>query len=91
MPAPRQLNLNKADYNALDRVRRTDPTPYKRERAAALIKIHHGWSAARVGREGLLIPRDPDTVLSWVNAFEERGLDGLTIAPGRGRKPSFSP
>jgi transposase len=62
-----------------------------RERAAALIKIGDGQSAYEVARSGLLKPRDVDTLYAWLDRFEEEGIDGLSIRPGRGRKPAFSP
>src|SRR5712692_3368543 len=66
-----------------------DPKPYRRERATALLKIAAGQPAAVVARSGLLRPRDPDTVYSWLDRYEQDGLAGLTIAPGRGRQPAF--
>jgi hypothetical protein len=81
-PEERQDLLNRRDHAA---------KPYQRERAAALLKIADGIPAARVAREGLLRPRQPDTVYGWVKRFHAERLAGLTIRPGRGRKPAFSP
>jgi hypothetical protein len=64
---------------------------YLRERAAALLKIAQGTPGAWVARDGLLRPREPMTVYDWMNRYEARGMPGLTIRPGRGRKPAFSP
>jgi transposase len=47
--------------------------------------------ARQVALSGLLKPRDPDTVYSWIRRYQAEGLDGLLIKPGRGRKPAFSP
>jgi hypothetical protein len=72
--------------------RDTGPKPYQRERAAALLKIAAGASATIVARRGLLRPRRPETVWQWVQRFTAHGVAGLlTIRPGRGRKPAFSP
>lgn len=68
-----------------------DPKPYLRERAAAILKVADGHIAAHVARSGLLEPRDPDTIYSWLDRFQEFGVPGLKIRPGRGRKPAFSP
>jgi hypothetical protein len=52
------------------------------------------WIMARPRRRkksGLLKPRSPDSIYAWVRHYQEHGLKGLEIKPGRGRKPSFSP
>ena len=54
-------------------------------------EIADGLVAVEVARQGLLKPRDPDTVYSWLHRYEAEGLDGLRIRDGRGRKPAFSP
>jgi Helix-turn-helix domain len=88
---PRTLTLTQAEREALERMRDHDPTPYKRERAAAILKIAQGAIAEQVARTGLHKPRDPDTVRSWLDRYLAAGPAGLTIRPGRGRKPAFSP
>lgn len=85
------LDLTLADAAALVRLRDTAPQPYRRERAAALLKIAAGASASAVARSGLLRPRKPETVATWVKRYQSDGLAGLTIRSGRGRKPAFSP
>lgn len=67
------------------------PKPYLRERASALLQIAAGASGRRVALYGLLKKRDPDTIYSWLNAYETRGIEGLVIREGRGRKPSYEP
>jgi hypothetical protein len=84
--------LTPEQHEALCRCRDTSPKPYQRERAAALLKIAAGASATAVARRGLLRPRRPETVYQWVQRFVAHGVAGLlTIRPGRGRKPAFSP
>ena len=68
-----------------------DPKPYRRERAAAILQVADGTAPHAVAREGLLVRRAPDTVYRWLDRFEDRGIAGLTMAPGRGRKPSGFP
>ena len=72
-------------------LRDTGKKPYMRERAAALIKINDGQSAYEVARSGLHKKRDVDAIYGWIDRYEEKGIDGLQISPGRGRKPAFSP
>lgn len=91
MAVPHQLSLPPDERAALERLRRMSPLPYLRERAAALLKIADGQSAATVAREGLLRPRQPETVCQWLHRYRTEGVAGLTIRPGRGRKPAFSP
>ncbi|HEY7065857.1 MAG TPA: alpha/beta fold hydrolase [Chloroflexota bacterium] len=73
----------------LEQMARRAPKPDRRERAPALLKVAAGQPAAVVARSGLLRPRDPDMVYSGLDRYEQDGLAGLTIAPGRGRKPVF--
>lgn len=87
----RELYLEPGEREALDAVVRSDVKPYRRERAAALLQIADGQPAAVVARTGLLRPRKPDTVYRWLDRYEQAGVAGLTITPGRGRKPAFSP
>lgn len=87
----RELVLREDERVALEGVVRSDAKPYRRERAAALLKIAAGQPAAVVARTGLLRPRKADTVYRWLDRYEQAGLAGLTITPGRGRKPAFSP
>lgn len=86
-----RLDLSATDRCALLHLRDHDPKAYRRERAAALLKIADGASAAAVARTGLLKPRHPDTVCAWVARFRAEGIAGLTIRSGRGRRPAFSP
>lgn len=87
----RAFDLTTTERAELTRLRDTAPQAYLRERAAALLKIADGMSAARVAREGLLRPRKPDTVYAWMNRFVAAGIAGLQMTKGRGRKPAFSP
>lgn len=85
------VQLSAEERHALERMREADPTPYRRERAAALLKIADGQSAARVARTGLYRRRKPDTLYRWLRRFAADRVAGLTMRPGRGRKPRASP
>lgn len=91
MPKRRTLQLSPEERDELVHARDHHQKPYMREKAAALIKIADGLSPHHVARDGLLKPRDPDTVYAWIETFEQEGIDGLLVADGRGRKPAFSP
>ena len=85
-----EITLTEEQHRELARIRDSDPKPYRRERAAALLKVASGVPAAAVARDGLLRKRKADTLYSWIRAFETNGVEGLGIQPGRGRKRSNS-
>jgi hypothetical protein len=87
----RLVHLTDTERQELLQLRDHASRPYLRERAAALLKIDDGRSAAWVARHGLLRARKPDTVYDWLNRFTLDRVAGLTIRSGRGRKPAFSP
>jgi transposase len=86
----RQIVLSPVQRQELIRLRDTADKPYLRERAAAILKVADGTPAAVVARQGLLRQRKPDTIYDWLNRFHDEGVSGLSIRPGRGRKPAFS-
>ena len=73
----RTLRLSPPERAALEDARDHDPRPHVRERCAALLKIADGRSPHEVARSGLLKPRDPDTVYSWLTLYELHGLAPL--------------
>src|SRR5688572_16008510 len=91
MPTLRPLVLSEPERQALLSMRDHDPKSYRRERAAALLKVADGMPAAQVARGGLLRRRQPDTIYAWLDRYEAEGIAGLDLRPGRGRKPAFSP
>jgi len=91
MPKRRYLHLTDAQQKELQDVRDHHAKPYMREKAAALLKIAGGMSPHAVAQRGLLKPHAPDTIYSWMNRYEAKGIEGLLVQKGRGRKPTFSP
>jgi transposase len=91
MPYPLKLELPEEQRADLERLRDCARKPYVRERAAALLKIADGQSARQVAAYGLLKPHCHGTICEWVERYNDLGLQGLEIKPGRGRKPAFSP
>ena len=73
----RTLTLTETQIQELKRYRDNDPHIYMRERCAAMLKIADGKSPHWVARNGLLKPRDPDTVYAWLNIYESQGVEGL--------------
>jgi hypothetical protein len=78
MARRRTLELTDSQRQDLQHYRDHDPRPYVRERCAALLKIAEGHSPHAVARHGLLKPRDPDTVYSWLSWYERYGLWSVT-------------
>ena len=85
------LKLSPRQRRTLVRVRDHHPKPHLREKAAALLKVADGWTIQDVARFGLLRPRSRNSVSAWVARYQARGLAGLRVQKGRGRKPAFSP
>jgi transposase len=86
----RTLRLSEGQRNALIEYRNHDQRPDVRERCAAILKVADGQSPHAVAREGLLRPRDPDTVYRWLDRYEEQGLEGLlTGRQGGSRRRPF--
>jgi len=83
--------LTKEQQEQLEQIRDTDKRPYMRERAAAMLKIAEGVTPRQVALNGLLKPRKPDTVYDWVRHYQQEGVAGLPVKPGRGRKPAYWP
>jgi len=58
----RKIVLSDEQRKQLSAVLKSDPKAYRREQAAAILKVADGQIAAHVARSGLLRVRDPDTV-----------------------------
>jgi hypothetical protein len=82
----RTLLLTDPQQQELVHHRDHDPRPDVRERCAALLKIALGQTPHYVARQGLLKPRDPDTVYTWLSAYEQHGLAGLLARQHGGRR-----
>jgi hypothetical protein len=84
--ARRTLLLTEDQRQQLLQLRDHDPRPYVRERGAALLKIAEGEPPHRVAKHGLLKPRDPDTVYSWLDLYQASGIPGLIAHPQGGSR-----
>lgn len=84
--ARRTLTLTAQQRQELLQLRDHDHRPYVRERGAALLKIADGSSPHRVARQGLLKPRDPDTVYAWLDHYQASGVAGLIAHPQGGSR-----
>jgi transposase len=91
MPAKLKLELSQIEIRELEELRDHAVKPYLRERAAAILKIARGNSGREIALHGLLKPHWQDTIYEWVRRYLAKGIAGLEIQAGRGRKPAFSP
>ena len=88
---PIELKLSTSEKEKLEALRTRDQRPYRRERAAALLKTAGGESGLPGALQGLLRPRTPRTGYQWGRRYQAEGSEGLEIRAGRGRKPAFPP
>ena len=77
MVARRTVTLKTREQRELEYYRDHDSHPYVRERCGALLKIAEGVTPHAVARQGLLKPRDPDTLYGWLQMYEDEGMAGL--------------
>lgn len=91
MPKPLQITLSEAERTELEQLRDKASKAYLRERAAAILKIADGMSASQVAQYGLLKQRQYQTVCDWLGRYQAKGISGLFMNQGRGRKPAFFP
>jgi hypothetical protein len=77
MAIRRTLALKAKQRVELEHYRDHDARPYVRERCGALLKIAEGHAPHAVATQGLLQPRDPDTVYGWLQLYEAEGVAGV--------------
>ena len=77
MAIRRTLRLKTREQRELEHYRDHDARPYVRERCSALLKVAAGEAPHAVARQGVLKPRDPDTLYGWLAVYEEEGVAGL--------------
>jgi hypothetical protein len=77
MATRRTLALKAKQRLELEHYRDHDARPYVRERCGALLKIADGHAPHAVATQGLLKPRDPDTVSGWLRLYDTEGVEGV--------------
>lgn len=87
----RRIELSPEQQLTLEELRDHHPKPHLREKGAAILKVAAGQSMRQVALHGLLKERDPETLAEWLDRYEQHGIGGLFVQPGRGRPPAFSP
>ena len=89
MAIRRTLRLKTREQRELEHYRDHDARPYVRERCGAVLKIAQGEAPHAVARQGLLKPRDPDTLYGWLQVDEEEGVAGLVAHQHGGDRRRF--
>jgi hypothetical protein len=85
----RAVTLTEDQRQELFELRDHDSRPYVRERGAAILKIADGQSPHFVATQGLLKPRDPDTVYAWLDHYQAEGVAGLIAHPQGGSRGRY--
>ena len=62
-------------------------TPRERERWHALWLLARGWTATQVAEA---LERDPHTIGEWLDAFRQRGAQGLVFEQAGGTPPPWA-
>ena len=77
MAIRRTLRLKTRKQRELEYYRDQDARPYVRERCSAVLKIAAGETPYAGACQGVLKPRDPDTLDGWLEIYEDEGVAGL--------------
>ena len=91
MTAPYTLTLTDEQKTELQWVQASHPMPHFRVKATALLKVAQGHSIEAVRLHGLLKPVAWATVKGWIERYQQLGIEGWKVQPGRGRKSAFVP
>lgn len=82
-----RVYLTEAQRAELEALRDRGQPAYRRERAAAILKVASGSSASQVAHSELLRPRTPYRVRQWIRRYLAEGLGGLYHRPRGGGRP----
>jgi hypothetical protein len=86
MATRRTLRLKTCEQRELEHYRDHDARPYVRERCGAVLKSAQGEPPHAVARQGVLKPRDPDTLYDWLEIYEAEGVVGLVAHQQGGKR-----
>ena len=75
--------LSDADKDSLARLHSSGPTHRQRQRAQAILLSAKGYTLEQIAD---VLDAGRNAVSGWLDAWRERGLDGLADAPKSGRR-----
>lgn len=84
---PKRWVLTDEQKAELTKAAKTDPRPYVRIRALAVLQVANGIPAIKVAEFALA---HRTTVCTWVKDFQSEGVKGFVVAEGRGRKSAVT-
>ena len=79
----RIVSLSESDQTALEQMHLNGKTARQRQRAHAVLLSADGYKLDQLAE---ILRADRDTISGWLDAWQERGLDGLADAPKPGRR-----
>jgi transposase len=82
----RFITLTEPEMETLEQGSRNHGKPYFRQRCESLLLSHRGY---QVGQIATLFQTRPHTVRQWMDTWLDKGLSGLYIQAGRGRKATI--
>ena len=80
----RHVLLSAVELQTLEEGHRNGKRPHFRVRCHSLILSHKGMKVSEIAS---LYEKHEETVRSWMDKWESKGIVGLFIAKGQGRKP----
>ena len=80
----RYVSLTDLEVRTLQEGQRNHSNAVFRQRCSCLLLSHQG---CRITQLAKLYQRRTHTVRTWFDRYEQMGLVGLRVLPGRGRKP----
>jgi transposase len=80
----RFIELDKVSVKELNRVYRTHPKAYVRQRAHCILLSNKSFTVPQLAR---IFDTRTHTVRTWFDRWQNEGIDGLQIKAGRGLKP----
>jgi transposase len=79
----RYINLTDAEFQTLQEGQRNSPNAVFRQRCSCLVLSYQGCCIQQLAK---LYQTRTHTIRTWFDRYEQIGLVGLRILPGRGRK-----
>ena len=90
MPKRYVIELSDKERGKLANWVKNPPKAYLRQRARAILLVADGEPLYKVASHSR-IRKHRKTITRWVQGYLSKGLEGLKVKPGQGRKPAFSP
>jgi transposase len=83
----RYIELSTTEKETLENGHRNHSKSHFRQRCQALMLSNEGWQVKQIAELNHVRTR---TIYTWMNRWQDKGVAGLMILPGRGLKPKLS-